>query len=690
MNKRSVDILQTLMGNKTLINQLAERYGVSVRTIRNDINTINEFLENNSFAIIDIDRQGLCSCFVELSKVKGLLKQNDFYNYKLSKDERRFMISKMLMFAHDFITLGAMADRLQVSRATVVNDMENVKEHLEKYRISVISHPNKGFKIGGAESAKRIMLWHECNLNKEMLHEQVVESSMDGVHEQQLNVIRKIIHEQEHAHGLSLTDESYESLVNYIWIVLKRTNEGIFVENCDDSKTIYDSMARDILKYVGQYCRLTVTESEELFLGSVLKSLRYIARKKMDKKILSIQIVTRQFLSAISKDLGSDLNKDYYLFENLSSHLAMSLEVDSSMFSKDSMFFEITREYPDIYQVVHRNQQILEAYIGRKLAEIESVYIIIHICAALERKKSSKSLKVILVCSGGVGTSQLLAAKLENQFDFQIEKAISSHEAVYLTATDADLLISTVPLGSMPIPSVEISVMMEIKDCQLVRQAEEKVRAAKNPLPEPEGLPSASGKELKKRIDTLIGRFQLDSPEVLSKAIFDEVTALFERKDKKSVLKLRNFLTEDFIELDVECRIWQEAVVKSAERLLVRGYIEKRYVDAMIRGIELNGPYIIISPGFACPHAGLDEGTKKTGMSLIRLKRPVKFGNGISAKFFCCLSAVDNETHLPAFINLVNLLENEEFNMKLSRAESAFEAARIIADFEYALKYTTI
>lgn len=61
MNRRSVDILQSLMGNRILINELAEKYGVSVRTIRNDINTINLFLEKNSFAIIDMDRYGFCS-----------------------------------------------------------------------------------------------------------------------------------------------------------------------------------------------------------------------------------------------------------------------------------------------------------------------------------------------------------------------------------------------------------------------------------------------------------------------------------------------------------------------------------------------------------------------------------------------------------------------------------------------------
>ena len=98
---------------------------------------------------------------------------------------------------------------------------------------------------------------------------------------------------------------------------------------------------------------------------------------------------------------------------------------------------------------------------------------------------------------------------------------------------------------------------------------------------------------------------------------------------------LHHLLSPDFIELDVECGDWRDAVRRSAEKLVERGYIESRYIDAMIANIEENGPYIVLSKGFAVPHEGLD---------------PVEF--------VCCLSAVDHKTHLKAFFNLVNMLHN--------------------------------
>ena len=87
----------------------------------------------------------------------------------------------------------------------------------------------------------------------------------------------------------------------------------------------------------------------------------------------------------------------------------------------------------------------------------------------------------------------------------------------------------------------------------------------------------------------------------------------------------------------------------------------------MIHNIEENGPYIVLSDGFAVPHEGLEQGSVKVGMNLIRLKHPVHFGadDFDPVEFVCCLSAVDHKMHLKAFFNLVNMLRNEEFKEAL-------------------------
>lgn len=45
----------------------------------------------------------------------------------------------------------------------------------------------------------------------------------------------------------------------------------------------------------------------------------------------------------------------------------------------------------------------------------------------------------------------------------------------------------------------------------------------------------------------------------------------------------------------------------------------------MIHNIEENGPYIVLTKGFALPHEGIDKGVRITGLNLLRLSRPVNF-----------------------------------------------------------------
>ena len=101
---------------------------------------------------------------------------------------------------------------------------------------------------------------------------------------------------------------------------------------------------------------------------------------------------------------------------------------------------------------------------------VETLYIALHICAALERRKSQKAKpRVIVVCDGGVGTSQLLAEELRNRFDIKIVKVLPAHDTPYIETYYADLVISTVPLSSCPVDTVVVRLPLREKGYQTIR-----------------------------------------------------------------------------------------------------------------------------------------------------------------------------------------------------------------------------
>ena len=125
-------------------------------------------------------------------------------------------------------------------------------------------------------------------------------------------------------------------------------------------------------------------------------------------------------------------------------------------------------------------------------------------------------------------------------------------------------------------------------------------------------------------------------------------------------------MEKSLIKIDVEAKDKYEAVIKTGELMLENDYIEERYIQAMVKTLDDFGPYIVITKGVAIPHARPEEGAKKSGFCILRLKNAVKFGNEDNdpVKVLIGLSALGNDEHLKNIQDVISLLDNEE-NMNI-------------------------
>lgn len=158
MNKRTVSIIYELsnLDKVVTIESLSNQFSVSSRTIRNDLNAINELLEENNYPLIELKGGGQIIRSNRFNELLSLVSEGDYYSYKLSKEERKKIASALLINSSSYITLSTIADNLFVSRATVINDLEDIKKFIKEGKLSVLSHPNKGLRVEGNESDKRL------------------------------------------------------------------------------------------------------------------------------------------------------------------------------------------------------------------------------------------------------------------------------------------------------------------------------------------------------------------------------------------------------------------------------------------------------------------------------------------------------------------------------------------------------
>lgn len=140
-------------------------------------------------------------------------------------------------------------------------------------------------------------------------------------------------------------------------------------------------------------------------------------------------------------------------------------------------------------------------------------------------------------------------------------------------------------------------------------------------------------------------------------------------------------LTKEFVQFKDEVENWEEAIVESSRPLLDAKLIKESYVDAMIESVKEHGPYIVIAPNIALPHARPEAGSIKVGFSILKLEKPVAFSKSDEhkAQLLIALSCVDSSTHIEMLQTLVTILSDEEKYNRILEAKTEDEIVSIFA-----------
>lgn len=691
MNKRSREILSQLITkteySQTLsIQELADIFQVSSRTIRYDINQINDYLQGNKLEPLILGKQGVIQTMPDIRKARELLMEEGFYSFKLSREERISFAAILLICTDDYMTLSEIADQLFVSRSTIIQDLEHIRSFFRRHQLFLISHSNKGLLLEGREIEKRVLLMDMIQSGSSIFKEQPILQHMMNclsknakINLEDRTMLEKILNEAEHAYGRFLTDISFEQLRNYLELSLYRLKKGHYVEGRGKRNSKYE-MAEGIVRQIQQFLVKEIPENEIFFLAYVLNRVKYIKKTTSNKEIVKMQVITRTFIENISNDIGMNLQGDYIFYENLINHLESTFSTVGDAFSVSSVVDEVLQRYPEILEATRRNVGVFEEYVGRKLSEEEIAYMVVHICAAMERNQNETTrYSVILVCSGGIGTSQLLLARLEKFFHLDVLDIIPAHDIENISLENADVVISTISLEKWGIECIQVDPLLNDEDCIRIGKKLSKIKPKmtnKDYVEENHGEPVKALERIQEVLEK-----DIDDVQTVQK-VKEIIHAFFQKKEE---IMLTDLLPAEAIRLDVECSDWKEAIRSSAEYLLEQGAVNEYYVEEMIHNVMENGPYIVLAPGFALPHEALNAGAKEVGMSLIRLKHPVPFGKEEMdpIEWVCCLSAINKETHLKAMFLLVNLFYNQTFRRAIKHSQTGEEVFRIIKQYEY-------
>ncbi|RWZ51330.1 BglG family transcription antiterminator [Halobacillus fulvus] len=693
LDKRRAHLLSILQqaDSPVPIDVLVEKTGVSQRTIYYDIDQINYWLSEQSLSLIYNQRsEGFY--LPEDAKQETKDDETDMYNkwhYHFSPVERELLIKSKLLLDEKHASIPAFMELTGMSRGTVAKSIKKIKQEFSEQQIDLRYIKGQGYHLEGAEETKRRILsdiissaltfpeWE--NVRREILPMVLSDEQKE---EEQRSSVKSLIFKAEKDLGLTLTDEMVEFLSLHILITIKRIRSEKIISIDDQEKEVLQQAEAfqpslrlckelekkwDIEFPLDEVCFLTMN-----LLGSKVQHDDFSRYKSRELK--GLRSVVQRMIAEFQDHACVLFDDKKGLEDNLLTHIKPAYyRLKYGVRISNHLSQNIKDNYPDIFLLTKKVMKHLEYYVGMEIPEEEVTYITLHFGGWLVREEKSVEIKyrAVIVCENGIGTSNMLKTQLENLIaGLDITATVSMREYQSSSYNDVDLIFSTNFIKEESIPVIHLPAILTNYEKQ---QVMEKVHDILEIQEEPKDHVSEL-LDIIRRSATIHNEAQLRQD--LASALETNTSSVKEVRKPM----LTDLLKENTLQLKDNVEDWEEAIRVAATPLYEDGSIEQDYIEAMIRNVKELGPYIVLAPRIALPHARPEEGVNQLGMSLLRLKEPVRFSEQEkhSAQLIIVLAAIDNQTHLKALAQLTNILGNEEAVDQLIEAETKERLMEII------------
>ncbi len=699
LNERSLEILIELNQSDGFLttNELAERFKVSNRTIRNDVKEIESHLKAKGFEALLVKNRAKGMCLEQSDDLERHLREltahKDLQNYYYSKRERVLLMALKLLEQSEPITLGWFSDFFGVSRNTLLKELDELEAEFHNNSLRLIRKPKVGLYVEGEELKRRNMLLSLIGntLTSSELFDYVNEKvSINKSHSYQYDVLfcdldldylNKVIREAEIQLERQFTDIAYGNLLTHIALMIKRLQlkkeihlpplevEGIHL-------TQEYLVAERLTAVLEEKFGIEIPEDERRYITFHLLSSHVMTSEVEDDDLL---YVVEEMLDALEASYQVEFGPDRHVIaQNLMVHLRPSVyRIRFGLRLVNPLYESIVKNYPDLFEQTRVIATRYAEYVGMPIDDHEISYITLHFGAALERAKTKqrKPTRVVVVCGTGIGTASMLASQLNQHFQLEITQMISARQVPMLRQDTYDYVVSTVEIPewqkndylrvrAILLPD-EIERLSKFFTSKGVKKKAQEIKQVQRIL------------ETVEKFATIHDRQKL---EVELLYTLKRKKQKYDRAAKEKEIMLKDLLDRKTVQINVECKDWKDAVQQGACVLEEKGSITAEYVEAIFENFKKMGPYMVVAPGIVLSHARPEDGVNALCMSLITLKDPVEFGSELNdpVKLVVTFAAVDNKTHLTALSQLMNLFMDTEDLKRIMASSNKEEVLAII------------
>ncbi|SFB00114.1 transcriptional antiterminator, BglG family [Lentibacillus halodurans] len=680
LSERDNKILDELIRNPGITSMLLEqKHSLTRRQLGYSINKINDWLMSKNLPSIERTRKG--HFMIDQAVFTKLGAEDETAPMEtavLTSDQRmRFMII-MLLSSEDELSLHHFTSELDVSKNTALKDLKEAQKFLDDYTLSIRYSRKYGYLLEGREFQIRkllmtityqIMFMHDGEKRLKELAS-IDDREVAEYHDRIENVENKL--------NLKFTDEKLETMPYVLILILRRIEKGhainLFSIEYEELSHTKEYQATEEI-----FCNAEAIPMEErLFITlHLLTTNVYSTEFQAEEDVIpNLMPAIDNMLRLFEKSACIYLQDRNQLLDKLLQHVKpayyrIKYQLSDTISPQDLL----SHEFKELHHLVKRSIKPLADLIGSRIPDNEITYITMLIGGWMKRHGESieKKIKAIVVCPQGVSVSRLMFNELSELFpeivflDSLSVREFLKYELNYdivfaptFLETDKKLFIAKAFLGYEERQRLRKQVMLELHGYLPHDLNVEELMAI---IRSHASIENESG--LAEDLQWYVNR--------------DDDLSIHQTPDRKTV-NLDQLITPGTISLQNNADSWEEAVRVSAQPLIESSVITPAYVEAMLY-YSREDPYIVIGPNMAIPHASPEDGVNEIGMSLLRLRKGVKFSTDYNIHLIIVIAAADKHQHLHALMQLMKLAGSEKDRNRMIYATSAEEIHDIIQSY---------
>lgn len=656
MRKRSTEILEKLIlsNSKSMeVKKLITTYRISLKTLRTDVNEINDFLLEAKMSPTKLnEKEKLILLEKDIMKIQDRLNHMDTYSYKMSREERQIYIIAELLMSQDYITMQNLAKKLNVSRNTILNDFETVKDYCLAFNVNVLMKSSKGIKIECDQKDRNNLLmqiFHDLEddyMEKSFFHQLIQRKLGMKI---PLEMIKEDLREYMEQQHMLVSDRVFSYVSIYLFVIL---NRKINKKRRTVEKLTGDTASDNLLNWFADKYEVRINKNDVKDFGRYMKQHDFnISSEQKEINDVELYGIIVYFLQMVGEDIECSLQSDTVLIESLLEHIRTLKnweDYDFEMPLSDEL--PIPKEI--LEKTIEKNSIILERYLGYPLTKEMKESIMIHICAAFVRNLEYLNLlEVLIVCPGSMATGKYLEAQVKNYFDFRVAAVIPSRDVEeFLKSNKIDFVISTVNVRSESVPCVQVQAQLTMNDINAIQNIAFLLGRKENKSENESRYVEQNFLDVMKTFLEKLDASKRDE-------FFDEVYSLMETKIQstgKSILA--QMLDPSKIMIKQEKITWEQGILQAADILEKKGCVGSDYGKKAVENVKEYGDYIIISKGIALAHAGKKEAhVYKDGLSLVMCPEGIEFTEGNIVYLVFCFAVAEEKDYLKLFQEIIAL-----------------------------------